>query len=83
MNEMNYIVVAVLTLGGVALLAAVVLYIVCRAGLPSRKTLASRTCRSVCLVPTVAVVALPDVQPWQKRWSKAPTREVWTDCAVL
>ena len=44
MNEMNYIVVAVLTLGGVALL---------------------------------------DVQPWQKRWSKAPTREVWTDCAVL
>ena len=30
MNEMNYIVVAVLTLGGVALLAAVVLYIVSR-----------------------------------------------------
>ena len=59
---MNFILLAVIVLGAIAFVAALILY-VC-----AKKTTGSVRCSRCCLAPIVVVVALPDVQPWPEPW---------------
>lgn len=74
---MDFILIAVAVLGGIGLIAALVLY-VCSKKFAVFETRASQRLPRRCPVPTVVVAALPVVAVWPMRSSRVPTPAVST-----
>ena len=79
---MNFILIALVVLGGIALVAAVILYI-CSKKFAVHEIHVSDKWLPFCLVPTVADAALPVVQVWPTLSLRGQTVGQLRVCSVL